>query len=84
VPLSVGIELLARPKSTVTWYHHQGPGKVTFDPKEVPIKKDGDVSTTATFSQPGDYVVRVTALESLAALEQHCCYSNGYVKVTVR
>jgi hypothetical protein len=84
VPLRVGIELLSRPRSTVTWYHHQGPGKVTFDPKEVPIKADGDVNTTATFSQPGDYVVRVTALESLAALEQHCCYSNGYVKVTVR
>ena len=38
---------------------------------------------TATFSQPGEYVLRVTALESLAALEQHCCYTNGYVKVTV-
>lgn len=84
VPLRVGIDLLSRPRSRVTWYHHQGLGKVTFDPKDALIEASGDVNTTATFSQPGDYIVRVTALESLAALEQHCCYSNGYVKVTVR
>jgi hypothetical protein len=83
VPLNIGIDLLSRPSSIVTWYHHQGPGKVTFDPKQVVVKAGGDVNATATFSQPGDYVLRVTALESLAALEQHCCYTNGYVKVTV-
>ena len=81
--LSIGIDLLSRPRSTVTWYHHQGPGQVTFDPREVGVKAGGEVKTTATFSQPGDYVLRVTALESLAALEQHCCYTNGYIKVTV-
>lgn len=83
VPLSVGIDLFSRPSSIVTWYHHQGPGKVTFEPKEVVVKAGGDVNSTATFSEPGDYVLRVTALESLASLEQHCCYTNGYVKVTV-
>jgi hypothetical protein len=83
VPLNIGIDLLSRPSSIVTWYHHQGSGQVTFDPREVVVKAGGDVKTTATFSQPGDYVVRVTAIESLASLEQHCCYTNGYVKVTV-
>ena len=83
VPLSVGIDLLSRPNSTVTWYHHAGAGKVAFDPKDAVVKAGGDIKTTATFTLPGDYVVRVTALESLAALEQHCCYTNGYVKVTV-
>lgn len=83
VPLSIGIDLLSRPVSTVTWYHHQGAGKVTFDPKETVIKGNGDVKTTATFSQPGEYVLRVTAVESLGSMEQHCCYSNGYVKVSV-
>jgi hypothetical protein len=83
VPLSVGIDLLSRPVSTVTWYHHQGAGKVTFDPKETVVKANGDVKTTATFSQPGDYVLRITALESTQAMEQHCCYTNGYVKVSV-
>jgi hypothetical protein len=84
LPMSIGIDLLSRPSSIVTWYHHQGPGKVTFEPKEVVVKSGGDVKTTATFSEPGDHVVRITAIESLAALEQHCCYTNGYVKVTVR
>jgi len=83
LPLTIGIDLLSRPSSIVTWYHHQGPAKVTFDPKQAVVKAGGDVNTTATFSQPGDYVLRITALESLAALEQHCCYTNGYVKVTV-
>lgn len=83
LPLSVGIDLLSRPRSTVSWYHHQGAGNVTFDPKETVVKANGDVKTMATFSQPGDYVLRVTALESTQAMEQHCCYTNGYVKVAV-
>jgi hypothetical protein len=83
IPLAVGIDLLGRPSSIVTWYHHQGPARVTFEPKEVVVKAAGEVKTTATFSQPGDYVLRVTAIESLASLEQHCCYTNGYLKVTV-
>jgi hypothetical protein len=82
-PVSIIIDLLSRPVSTVTWYHHQGAGKVTFAPREVVVKAGGDVKTLATFSQPGDYLLRVTALESLSALEQHCCYTNGYIKVSV-
>jgi hypothetical protein len=83
VPLKVAVDLLSRPQTTITWYHHQGAGKVTFDPKETVLKASGDAATTATFSAPGEYMLRVTGLESLAALEQHCCYTNGYVKVTV-
>ena len=83
VPLSIWVDLLTRPSSILTWYHHQGAGQVAFDQREVVVKTGGEVKTTATFSQPGDYVLRVTAIESLAALEQHCCYTNGYVKVTV-
>jgi hypothetical protein len=83
LPLGLEIDLLSRPSSIVTWYHHQGPAKVTFNPKEVVVKAGGNVNTTATFSEPGDYVLRVTAIENLASLEQHCCYTNGYVKVSV-
>jgi hypothetical protein len=43
----------------------------------------GDASTSATFSAPGEYMVRVTAVQTLASMVQHCCYTNGYVKVTV-
>ncbi len=43
----------------------------------------GEVTTTATFSEPGEYMLRVTALETLSSMVQHCCYTNNYVKVTV-
>jgi hypothetical protein len=83
LPLTVGVDLLSRSLSTVTFYHHQGPGKVSLDPREIVIKASGNVTTNATFSEPGEYMLRVTGLESTAALEQHCCYTNGYIKVTV-
>jgi hypothetical protein len=83
LPVSISIDLLSRSRSTITWYHHQGPGRVTFDPKETVVKANGEAKTTATFSQPGDYMLRVTALEHLGAMDQHCCYTNGYVKVAV-
>ncbi len=74
----------------VTWYHHQGPGEVTFSERETMLGEEAvqggepiEVSTTATFSEPGEYVLRVTALENLAGLVQHCCWTNGYVRVTV-
>ncbi|MDH3603314.1 MAG: hypothetical protein OEU26_27180 [Candidatus Tectomicrobia bacterium] len=74
----------------VTWYHHQGPGEVTFSERETMLGEEAvqggdpvEVSTTATFSEPGEYVLRVTAIENLAGLVQHCCWTNGYVGVTV-
>ncbi|MDE0393313.1 MAG: hypothetical protein OYK82_00900 [Gammaproteobacteria bacterium] len=74
----------------VTWYHHQGPGEVTFGERETMLGEAAvrggepvEVSTTATFSEPGEYRLRVTAIENLAGLVQHCCWTNGYVGVTV-
>ena len=74
----------------VAWYHHQGPGEVTFSETETVLGGEAvqggepvEVSATATFSEPGEYVLRVTAIENLAGLVQHCCWTNGYVGVTV-
>lgn len=74
----------------VTWYHHQGPGEVTFGERETMLGEEAvvggepvEVSTTATFGEAGEYVLRVTAIENLAGLVQHCCWTNGYVGVTV-
>ena len=87
LPLEVGLDLLGREGSIVTWYHHQGPGEVTFAQErfEVEGAPEGEVQlqTLATFSEPGDYVLRVTAIENLASLVQHCCWTNGYLHVTV-
>lgn len=43
------------------------------------------MTTIATFSEPGDYVVRVRATDSgiEAAGHSQCCWTNGFVKVTV-
>jgi hypothetical protein len=49
---------------TVTWVHYRGPGTVTFTPASPPIR-EGNATTTAKFSQPGTYVVRAYADDSV-------------------
>jgi len=44
----------------VTWLQHRGPGDVVFDPI-IPPLANGTATTTATFSQPGTYVIRAIA-----------------------
>jgi hypothetical protein len=85
VPISLAaeVELHGRPSTQVTWYPHQGPGEVTFDAPQTELTSEGQVTTMATFNRPGEYVVRITALESLSALVQHCCWTNAYLKVQV-
>ena len=43
-------------------------------------------TTTATCEQPGEYVIRVRA-DSFGRMDSsagnQCCWTNGYVKVTV-
>ena len=72
---------------TLTWFKHQGPGTVTFTPPtaRVPVT-GGSASTTATFSEPGDYILRVRANDAsgvAGAGHAQCCWTNGFVKVTV-
>lgn len=87
LPLDIGLDLLGREGSIVTWYHHQGPGEVTFGEERFVVEgaPEGEVvlQTIATFSEPGDYMLRVTAIENLSSLVQHCCWTNGYLDVTV-
>jgi hypothetical protein len=73
---------------TLRWFKYRGPGDVSFAAREVSIPA-GSVSgtTTATFSQEGEYVLYVRAdhsetTVSAAGLEQ-CCWTNGYVRVDV-
>ena len=71
----------------VTWFKHAGPGSVVFSPHTEPIAEtEGMATTTATFEQPGEYVIRVRA-DSFGRVDSsagnQCCWTNGYVKVTV-
>jgi hypothetical protein len=45
---------------TVTWMVWRGPAGVTFDPATGPVK-DGQAQTVASFSKPGEYVLRAIA-----------------------
>jgi hypothetical protein len=57
---------------------------VEFNPPMSEVGEGGgEVTTMATFEEPGEYMIRVTAIETLAALVQHCCWTNAYVEVTV-
>lgn len=73
-----------------TWVKHQGPGDIAFSPVTSRSEEPADVyrefNTTATFSAPGEYIVRArvdsfTASDSSFA--DQCCWSNGYFKVNV-
>ena len=69
------------------WFKHQGPGAVTFStPAPRPAAADGMATTTATFSAPGRYVLRVRANDSGVSGAGHaqCCWTNGFVIVDVR
>ena len=86
LPLTVWVDPLSRLENEflVFWFEHQGPVAVDFEERRFDVPAGGgQVTTTATFSEPGEYMLRVTALETLSSMVQHCCYTNNYVKVTV-
>ena len=47
----------------VTFVHHRGPGRVTFEPGQAAIEdgKAGQATTKVSFSEPGVYVIRAYA-----------------------
>lgn len=73
---------------TLAWFKHQGPGNVTFSelaPK--PAQGDGMATTTATFDKPGTYILRVRANDAsgvAGAGHAQCCWTNGFIRVTVK
>ncbi|MEQ8953003.1 MAG: hypothetical protein RL120_02645, partial [Gammaproteobacteria bacterium] len=68
----------------IGWSHHSGPGEVNFSEKEYTIATaDGVAATTVSFSEPGDYVIRMQSIDNIAAFEFYCCHSNAYFHVKV-
>lgn len=73
---------------TLAWFKHQGPsGAVVFGDQTIVLQEGkGEATTTATFSEAGEYVLRVrvdnwTANDSSSG--DQCCWTNGYVAVSV-
>lgn len=73
---------------TVSWFKYQGPADpVTFSPQRIQIARPGGRATTnVTFTAPGEYVLRAR-LDNWNANDStggdQCCWTNGYVRVTV-
>jgi hypothetical protein len=90
--------LLSRlPPVTVTWTKFRGPGTVTFSKVRIPAEKTdftpppkatftGKVTTTDTFSEPGDYVLRVAGNDwsGEGGGGFQCCWTSAQVRVSVK
>ena len=82
---------------TVGWGKFRGPGLVTFAENRLTVEKTasaltppiafrGKATTTVTFSEPGEYVLRVVANDASGDGGRgfQCCWSNAQVKVSVK
>ncbi len=84
------------PPVILTWSKYRGPGPVTFDKAKPEMEKlptpggsaatfHGKATTTAKFTQPGDYILHVTANDYSGAGGggEVCCWTTALVKVSV-
>ena len=85
------------PPLTVTWCKFRGPGTVIFAKEKPELEKvefkapagtkvSGKATTTATFSEPGEYVLRVVANDwsGDGGRGFQCCWTNAMVNVSVK
>lgn len=98
VPLigALGLEKPSTPPLTVTWIELRGPATVAFSNAQPAVALasaqvtsagvSGIAATTATFSEPGDYLLLVVANDwsGVGGHGYQCCWTNAYVKVSVR
>jgi len=97
VPLigALGLERPTAPPLTVSWTKLRGPGAVTFASAKPSVELasqptaagvTGTATTTATFSEPGDYELLVTANDwsGVGGHGYQCCWTNAHVKVFVK
>ena len=71
----------------ISLHKYRGPGNVTFDKPRIPVKKQGEMVTgAATFTAPGDYLIRVQANDESGegGAGFQCCWTNTYVKVSIQ
>jgi hypothetical protein len=76
------------PRLTQSWHLHRGPipGEVKFSADRAKIEEDGKSTVTATFSAPGEYLLRAQANDNSGEGGGgfQCCWTNAYVKVTIK
>ena len=73
----------------LAWSKYRGPGTVEIAEPTPAIAEDGLATTSVTFSEPGDYVLRALAWDdsggqgTIMAGGFQCCWTNAYVDVRV-
>tara|TARA_B100001750_G_scaffold221495_1_gene210114 strand:- start:413 stop:721 length:309 start_codon:yes stop_codon:yes gene_type:complete len=76
-----------RPALILKWHLLRGPGDVEFSEPEQEFEDSSDQnpSTTATFSVPGAYVLRVEALDETGEGGSgfQCCWTSAHVQVNI-
>ena len=61
-----------------------GAGSVGFDRKEYEFEPaSGPATVQASFSEPGEYVIRMQTIRDIASFEFYCCHTNAWFHVTV-
>src|SRR2546426_789762 len=72
---------------TVLWAKYRGPGTVSFTDAQRKLI-DGKATTTATFSEPGEYILQSVvddgSGESAGNFGYHCCWTNTQAKLTIK
>jgi hypothetical protein len=84
------------PPVILTWSKFRGPGSVVFASNRPPVESSefaappktafqGKASTSATFSEPGDYILHLAANDWTGEGGRgfQCCWSNAQVRVSV-
>jgi len=84
----------SRAPATVSLSKYRGPGKVMFDKAKPAVEKvaagsapfNGKATTTATFSEPGDYVLHVIGNDYSGdgGGGFGCCWTTALMKVSVK
>ena len=74
-----------RPRVSTTLTKYRGPGTITFADNTPAIEKD-KVTTTATFSMPGEYWIRIEGNDAsgVGGGGFQCCWTTAYIKATIK
>ena len=81
VPASLASLHLGAWGLAVRWQAYRSSGGAVRFSSQAPEIEQGRARTTVTFGAPGEYMLHVLAIDSRTPTR--CCWTNGYVKVTV-
>jgi len=70
----------------ISWSKYRGPGEIRFtEARQEFTSQEGTATTAATFTVPGDYMIRATANDSSGdgGGGDQCCWTTALLKITV-